>query len=334
MPTRPIPPLPAEPMPPYLATQETAAEDAGDLAASARWRYRLRYGHTHAAQDEVVVGASFNVMSSATVAVDDAAPPRTDVRLCARLDYSDDDERIDALRLVCESDEPGPRGEWPEADIEAWSSVAIALGHGEPDGLGRRYPIAPPLEAGGMAVVGLTWRGLRVADQQNARAALTGIRNRGLGGDAPNGEVVVYRTATVEAAAVAVPLIQRPQPIDISALGDTVAAALAAALVALFGDRSTSQILQISVAYRYSLTPDADTDTGATASLPVLLLPRQPFGHTTMAELVAAMARWQQAATPPTTRAVWAFSLAQFSQFDTQAAAPLLELHELVWPLR
>lgn len=335
MPTRPIPPLPVEPMPPYLATQEAAAEDGDDLAAATRWRYRLRYGHTHAPQDEVVIGASFNVLpwTSAMAVADDAAPARTDVRLCARLDYSDDGERLVALRLVCESDEPGPDGEWPEADIEAWSSGTIALGTGKDDGIGRRYPIEPPLDAGGMPTIGLTWHGLRVADRQNARAALTAIRNRGLAGDDPGSDVVVWRTATVEATTAAVPLIQRPQTIDISALGDSVEAALAAMFVTLFGERCLGQNVQISVAYRYSLAP-LDGDSGPTASLPVLLLARQPLGETTLAELTAALAQWQQAQAPPTTQAAWVFSLAQFSQLDTQAMAPLLELHELVCRLR
>ncbi|WP_313913378.1 hypothetical protein [Tahibacter sp.] len=107
MPIRPtVPPLLWEPAPPGIETQGASAQGAANLAETALWRYHLCYWHEHRAQDEVIVTVSFNgdPLSDTTVAPD-GAPPRIDYQLTVQLDFSDDGESIEALRLTREPDQ-------------------------------------------------------------------------------------------------------------------------------------------------------------------------------------------------------------------------------------
>jgi len=70
-------PLRAYPAMPALAEQGAVAQGAADLAETALWRYHLRYSHEHAAQDDVIVTASFNI-----------APPMSDVLATGRTDIA------------------------------------------------------------------------------------------------------------------------------------------------------------------------------------------------------------------------------------------------------
>jgi hypothetical protein len=335
MSTRLILPLLVEPAPPTLGPQDATAQGAADLAETALWRYHLRYWHEHAAQDEVIVTVSFNIAPSddeMNIPADDT--PRVNCVLAAQLDYSDDGERIEALRLTRAHDEPGPAGRWPCADYRSSAGLIVDLGNGTGDGTVRTYAFDPPMLSEGWPGIGLIWSDLDVTCAQNARASLAVVRNRGLGDhDAPADEVV-YRTATVDALDVVTPFNHWPQDIDISGLGDSVEAALDATFTALFGDRRIGQRATLGLSYGYQLLPAADSDAGPMTYLPVALYPNQPITATTATQIASTLAAWKEANNPATTGSEWLFSLVLFSQVDTRAPRSLLELGRLVYRMR
>lgn len=335
MPTHSPVPLLAEPPPPLLLSQEARAQGAADLAETAQWRYRLRYLHEHRAQDEVIVMASFNVPPSedAVATAPGDAPSRADYRLSARLDFSEDGENIVALRLSCEQGEPGPAGCWPYADYASSDGLLVDLGTGAGEGGVRCYVFEPALPYEGWPAIGLSWDGLNVAAAQNARAALAVVRNRGLVDEAAAVESV-YRTPSVAATAAVAPHNRWPHAIDIGTLADSVDTALNAAFATLFGERWVGQPVTLGLSYGYSPLPGAEPDTAPMLYLPVGLHPKLPLEPATATLLAGLLASWKDAAQPPETAGEWAFSLALFSQVDTQAVQPLLDLGRLVYRLR
>ncbi|MBL8297656.1 MAG: LysM peptidoglycan-binding domain-containing protein [Rhodanobacteraceae bacterium] len=400
-------PLRAYPAMPALEQQDATAQGASDLAETALWRYSLRYSHEHAAQDEVIVTASFNIppppptllaagrtdiaaslarydsaaaslwpMLSyyddpasgdaataanaanslaeliAAVADDWAAywqpldvpaaespdavatvPARADYRFSAQLEYSDDGQHIEFLQLTREQDQPGPAGLWPIAVYRSPAGHVVDLGTGSGDGAVRRYAFDPPVPAAAWASISLTWGSLNLASVQNARASLAVVRNRDLNDEAATTEDFVYRSATVDAAAIVTPLNIWPQGIDISALGDTVEAALNATFTTLFGDQRIGQPITMGLYYGYQLVPAPQPDQALATYLPVGLYPNQFLTATTAAEIAAALAAWKNAHRPATVGGEWAFSLVQFSQVDTSAQRSLLELGRLIYRL-
>jgi hypothetical protein len=334
MPTRPtVPPLLQEPAPPVIETQGASAQGAAVLAETSLWRYHLRYWHEHRAQDEVIVTASFNRVPTSDAAVSsDDAPGCIDCRLTARLDFSDDGESIEALRLTREPDEAMPAGRWPWADYRASDGAIVDLGNGAGEGEERTYAFDPPAPYWSSQNIGLTWNGLDVAGLQNACASLVAVRNRGLGDQSPGVETIVYRTANVQAPTVVMPRNHWPDDIDIGALGDTVDAALDAAFTTLFGKHRIGQRVAMKLSYCYSLLPDAGSDAEPMVCLPVALHTVQPITAQTSAQVAAELDAWKAATDPPATGSEWVISLAQFPQFD--AAQPLLELDRLVYRLR
>lgn len=335
MPGPPKLPLPVEPAPPVLIAQETTAHGAADLAESALWRYHLRYWHEHAAQDEVFVTASFNIAPPhETTTVADAAPPRIDDRLSAQLVYSDDSERIEALRLTREDGEPGSAGRWPYAEHLSSGGPIVALGNGTGDGTVRTYAFDPPMVSEGWSnTIGLTWDALDLAHSQNARASLCVVRNRGLVAEGATTDVV-YRTATVDAPDVATPLNRWLQDVDISDLGDTVEAALEAAFCVLFGERRIGQQVTLGLYYGYQPFPQTGSDAAPMMTVPVAMVPHLPIAAETAAQIAATLAAWKEENQPVTMGGHWLFSLALFSQVDTRTPLALLELGSLVYRLR
>jgi hypothetical protein len=336
MPTRStVPPLLWEPAPPAIETQSASAQGATDLAETALWRYHLRYWHEHQAQDEVVITVSFNSVPSSDVAVAaDGAPGGVDCRLTVQLDFGDDGESIEALRLTREPDEAMPAGRWPCVDHRTSDGAISDLGNGVGEGGERTYAFDPPVPYGSSQRIGLTWDGLDVAGLQNARASLVAVRNRGLRDPDPGVETLVYRTANVQAPTLVMPHNRWSDAIDISALGDTVQVALDAAFTTLFGKHRIGQRIAIKLSYGYSLPPDTGSDTATMAHLPVALSQTQPITAQTSAQVAEALSAWRAANDPPRARGEWVISLAQFAQIDTAAALPLLELDRLVYRLR
>lgn len=333
MPIRPtIQPLLCEPAPPAIQTQGASAQGAGDLAETALWRYHLRYWHEHRAQDEVIVTASFNSVPPSEAA--DGAPTGIDYRLTVQLDFSEDGESIEALRLTREPDEALPAGRWPCVDYRASDGAIIDLGHGVGEGEERTYAFDPPAPYGSSQSIGLTWSGLDVAGLQSACASLVAVRNRGLGEQNPGAESIVYRTANVRAPTVVLPYNRWPDDIDIGALGDTVDVAIGTVFATLFGKHCIGQRVAIKLCYGYSLLPDTGSDTAPMVYLPVGLHTIQPITAQTSAQIAAMLTAWKAATDPPTTRCEWVISLAQFAQIDTATAQPLLELDRLVYRLR
>lgn len=332
MPTSSLSPLLVEPAMPSLEAQDATAQGAADLAETACWRYHLRYWHEHAAQDEVIVTASFNIpppSDDETTTAPTDAPLHFDRVLVAQLVYSDDGGHVQALRLTREHGEDGTPANWPCTACGSSSGVLVDLGNGAGEGAVRTYAIDPPLMSEGWHRIGLAWDNLDVTHTQNARASLAVVRNRGLGSDD-----IVYRRSTVDARDVVTPFNCWPQEIDISDLGDTVDAALDAAFAALFGDRRIGQPVTLGLSYGYQLPPAADADTALTMYVPVGEYPNVRIAATTAAQIAAQLAAWRGAAQPPTTGGVWAFSLAQFSQVDTGTPQPLLDLARLLYRLR
>ncbi|WP_257389607.1 hypothetical protein, partial [Tahibacter caeni] len=316
-------PLPYEPAPPIIAAQLAVAPAAADLAGAARWCYELRYLHEHRAQDEIEIAVSFNVRAAAAA---DAGPAGFDERVVARLVYGDDDE-IRSLRLRRTT----PSTHWPRAGHVTPAGERIDLGDGVGDGDERDYPIDPPLPAAGWQALSLRWCGLTVADAQNARAALTAVRNRGLVDDAS--DIPVYRTATVVAADTVAPLNQWSQDFEIGAPGENLEGALVAAFGVLFGARAIGQPLALRLYYAYALAADDPADA-LLGVLPVALQPPQPLAATTAAEIAARLAGWQAQNQPPSLRARWQIELVQYAQIGTDVPRPLLDLRRLVYRLR
>ena len=336
MSTRSIEPLHWDPAPPVLLSQEATPQGADALADAALWRYHLRYWHEHAAQDEVLITASLNIPSLAeetSIAADDA-PPRSEYRFGARLEYSDDGERVEALRLTREPAETASANPWPLVDYHTSSGPAVELGGGRGEGSVRTYAFDPPVPSGDWPIIGLTWGGLNVAAVQNASASLVVVRNGDLDAQGAGKDYVVYRTAPVHASEVAIPFNRWPQSFDISNLGNALGAALDAAFGALFGERRVGQRVTIELRYGYRLSPEAGPGIGQMVYSPVALYPNQTIAADTAAQIASAASAWWDASNPVTTGGQWAFSLVQFSQIDTHTSRPLLELSEVVYRLR
>ena len=327
MPTPSPQPLHREPAPPTLESQDATAQGADGIAQAALWRYQLVYWHEHAAQDEVLIGVSFNVPPASDLV--DGAPLRVDRQLIVRLDYSEDGEYIHALRLQLEDAVPEA---WPNAEYRSPNGGLVNLGPGSFDGAERTYTFDPPMPfEGWFSRIALTWNDLNVASMQNARATICVVRNRGLVAESASAAVVVYRTTTVEAPGVATPLNRWPQDIDISSLGTSVKTALDAALVALFGQRWIGQVVTMGFAYGYHLSADVPPESQIAVYLPVGVSPKQPMGSETSAQIAALLADWKETVMPATTGGHWAISLLQFSQLETAAPRPLLDLGRLVY---
>ena len=321
-------PLRAEPPPPVIESQGASAQGAADLVEAVRWRYHLRYLHPHAAQDEVMIVLSLNVATPDEAVADDA-PPRDDFRLAARLVYSDDGEFVVALRLTREPDDALPAGRWPTADVRLPSEPPVDLGDGVGDGTERTYAFDPPVPGEGWAGVGLTWHGLGVASAQNARASLAVVRNRGLVDPATGGDAVL-RTATVQAWGPVAPLNRWPDDIDISGLGDSVGAALAAVL----GEFRSGQRVSIEAFYGYRVQPPAERPSSDPDALPLAYLPVGQYGDlaidaSTAARIAETLDEWRRAYDPPARGAQWRLSLVLYAQFV--APEPLLDLRSLVY---
>lgn len=319
MPIRLSVPLPFGPPPPLLASQQADAEGAADLAQAARWRYELHYLHEHRAQDEVEIAVSFNVRADAAAA--DAGPAGFARNVVVRLIHSDDGEDVEALQLRRDT----PAADWPQAAYLTAAGERIDLGAGVDDGDARRY-LLPPQPVQAWHGVSLRWGGLCVAQAQNARAALSAVRNRGLVDE--TSDVPVYRTITVVAADAVAPLNRWSQDFAIGAGGERFEAALDAAIGELFGDRAPGQQLSLALSYACAPRPDLPPLT-----LPVVLQPPQPFDAATAPRIAAALAAWQAANQPPTLHAEWQVALVQYAQIASEPR-PLLDLQRLVYRLR
>ncbi|MEO8672196.1 MAG: hypothetical protein ABI411_12840 [Tahibacter sp.] len=337
MPTRSITPLAIEPAPPIVLSQEALPQGASDLAKCAQWRYHLRYWHPHAPPDEVFITATFNTLpeSDETSVATDDAPPRFEDRLIAQLVYSDDGERIQSLRLTRESDGVGASHRWPHAEYHASGGVIAELGNGIGDGTTRTYAFDPPVESdGGSSTLSLSWEALAVSRAQRASASLFAMRNRGVAGEDPTMDIVVFHTATVDARNTVAPYIRWPQEIDISELGDTIEAALDAAFCTVFDERRIGQPVSLKIDYAYAISPSTDPELEILATLPATMVPRLLVTETSAAEIATALATWKDALAPETRSARWLISLVALSQLDTRAPTPMLELGRLLYRLR
>ncbi|HWU51663.1 MAG TPA: hypothetical protein VN153_02510 [Tahibacter sp.] len=325
MPIRLSLPLPFEPPPPLLVSQQADAEGADDLAQAARWCCELRYRHEHRAQDEVEITVSFNVR--ADTAMRDAGPALFTRGVVARLIHAGDGEDVEALLLHRTS----PATPWPRVVYFTSAGEALDLGDGIDDGEERRYLIPTPQPAPGWHDLGLRWCGLDVARAQNANTALTAVRNRGLV-DKRSG-IPVYRTTTVTAPQPVAPLNRWRQDFAIRVGDESVEMALTAAVDDLFGDDAFGQPLALALSYAYAPGPADDETDLPLICVPVALQAPQPFDATTSKRIAEALAAWQAANQPPARRAQWRVALVQYAQIAPDTQRPLLDLQSLVYRL-
>jgi len=324
MPIRLSVPLPFEPPPPVLMSQQAEAEGAADLAQAARWRYALRYRHEHRVQDEVEISVSFNLRADPDAR--DAGPAGFAHNVVARLIHSDDGEAVEALRLRRDS----PATEWPRIVYFTSTGEPLDLGDGVDEGDERRYVLPVPQPVPGWQDLGLQWSCLDVAQAQNANAALSAVRNRGLVGDAS--DVPVYRTRTVTAPQPVAPLNRWRQDFVIRTGDEPVETALTAALDQLFGNRLVGQTLALQLSYAYA-PGSADGADLPLVTLPVALQAPQPFDAAIPKRIVEVLSAWRDAYQPPALRAQWRLALMQYAQIEPDTAQPLLDLQTLVYPL-
>jgi hypothetical protein len=325
MPIRLSLPLPFEPPPPLLVSQQADAEGADDLAQAARWCCELRYRHEHRAQDEVEITVSFNVR--ADTAMRDAGPALFTRGVVTRLIHAGDGEDVEALLLRRMS----PATPWPRVVYFTSTGEALDLGDGVDDGEERRYLIPTPQPAPGWHDLGLRWCGLDVARAQNANTALTAVRNRGLVDE--SSEIPVYRTTTVTAPQPVAPLNRWRQDFAIRVGDESVEMALTAAVDDLFGDDAFGQPLALELSYAYAPgLADDETDLPLIC-VPVALQPPQPFDATTSKRIAEALTAWQAANQPPARRAQWRIALVQYAQIAPDTQQPLLDLQSLVYRL-
>jgi hypothetical protein len=326
MPTRSLAPLPVEPATPYIESQTATAQGSADLAELAQWRYRLDYRHEHRAQDVVVVAVAFNAPPDAESVAAAAAPACTDYRYRARLIFSDDGERIEALELTSEQPEPGPGGRWPQAHCRTYADADIALGNGEGEGDRRRYAFDPPQADEGWPRIGLSWSGLVLAGIQNAQPSLAAVRNGHL--DEPVADDQIFRTPTATAAAVS-PRIRWSQDVTIDALGDHVDTALDALFACWFGERRNGQCVSLQMSFGFR-AGTGDADLLPMTYVPVGLLSIHPLGRETAQHVAEALASWKEMNAPLARDAEWLFSLTLFSQLDTRVPQPLLDVSRIL----
>lgn len=329
MPFHPTAPLLREPAPPFLESQVALAQGAGDLAELAQWRYRLRYRAEHMAQDVVIVTVAFNVPPGGDASAS-AAPPRADDQYRVQLEYGDDGEQLRALRLVRERRVPAPAIQWPEVAFRASADAVVDLGQGEGDDTTRTYVIDPRLLPPQWPGVELTWSRLATSALQSARASLAVVRN-GDAGLTGAGEHI-FRSATVDAASAAVPLVRWTQDIPIRDLGDALGIALDASFARLFGEHHIGRRVTVQLSYGHRLMP-VDAGDALMSYQPVTMYPVGAITATLASELAAAAAAWQGAYGPGAQGDEWLIALAQFSEIDVQAAQPLLDIDRLTYPV-
>lgn len=317
----------AEPMTPQLETQRAITDDADGLAGLVRWRYYLRYLHEHAPQDEVDIALNFNLRPpEATTPATDDAPAQTEYRYVARVRHSADRENIEALLLRRVGEAP-----WPSADCHVFEEDPIDLGGGTGEGAERCYALDPPLAVGSWLRIGLSWDGLDLLTAQSVLVSLAARRDPAPAAaqhDAP----VVQGTAVVVGPLLK-PLNRWPEEIDIDDQGETLAAALDAVFVALFGERRIGQPVALQFSYGYAIRPDGG-EAGPFAYVPALLHAVQPLAATTASQAAAALDDWLQQTDPPRRAGRWSLTLTQFSQVDPDAREPLLGLSRLIYRLR
>ncbi|MDY7092720.1 MAG: hypothetical protein SX243_07080 [Acidobacteriota bacterium] len=273
-------------------------------------------------------------------AVTEDAPASASFQFRLRLTYSG--ETIESLVIEALQAQPGPVGQWPYATYTAPSGRVVDLGQGSGQGDQRVYdfPTDEPVPAAAWAQIGLEWRGLSTATQQNASVTLSVQRNRELlppgQPQIPTSEAFVFSTATVSAPGLATPLNQWSEPFDITSLGATVEAALQAAFQQLFGDAMDGQPVTIQLSYGFQLVaPGSGDPEGLRTFLPVALYPNQTLDNTTAATLSQALAAWQQAQSPQTAGGAWLIGLTQFSQLSSTSGShrALLNVQEMVYRL-
>jgi hypothetical protein len=231
---------------------ETAARAAGSFANLVSGVAEQWTRHWPAAADleqqqtdsEPVVGAGAGADTRTDTGSGTDAPPRDPVPsrydFRVRVGYATDPAGVvllDTVTLSGLGSGPVDPAIWPAVSCRAPGGRDILLEPQVPVGVSRTYrvPAADRIPAGEPPVLTLGWAGLPVALYQNARAELPVRRNQellGAGGPATC-DAFVFRTALTQAPAPVTPTLSWAEPIDISELGGTLAAALASAFTQL-----------------------------------------------------------------------------------------------------
>jgi len=231
---------------------------------------------------------------------------------------------IASVDIVSLQNEPGPTGEWPDVTYRSPTGLTVQLGSGSTEGGIRVYRFYDPPPEEAWASIELGWAGLNTASFQNARSALSVLRNRMLfepdQPQIPTASDFVFRSPQVQAPSVTTPLNQVPVAYDISGLGATLAEALQAALDALFDGNWLGKRVTMQLSYGYALVPG---NTTLVTALPIGLYPSQTLSADTPGDVQAYMDAWFAAQSPVTEGGNWEIRLTQLSELTADRRAVL-----------
>jgi hypothetical protein len=267
----------------------------------------------------------------------DAPAPRS-YEFRVRVDYVDLDGEsfLDTVTLEAPGTDPVQFAAWPQISCRRPDGGSVGLRpDGEPSERRRVYrvPREDLIPAGEPPSFTLSWPDLPIAEFQNARAELSVRRNQRLLLDGPaTREEFVYQTPRTQAPAPVVPLLDWPDAVDITDLGEgDIASALREAFSQLC---SPSPGLPATVGIRYGHPLALTTDPAQTLSafVPVYLAPTLTLDADTAEQIAVQIVEWTVDHTPAVVPGrSWAFSVTIYSQLESAGRQPLLSLDQLVY---
>lgn len=261
----------------------------------------------------------------------------TSYRFNSRVTYRNEFE-IDTYTLtLTDSLNPILTNTWPDVyvqtqvlGIDTWepipldsSTATVAI---------YKLPENVKVAATAWPVFKLEWAKLNVASVQNARSKMSVERNQNLIHDVETNPAFIFSTDTVVAPSVVTPLNTFGKPVDITALGADLTAALNACFTALFGAAYIGRIVTMELSYGYELVAPDESSEGLVTYLPIGLYPNQALSNITAQQLSAATAAWKQAYKPVENGGEWVFSIKLYSQL-TQNTQTLMNVEHLFYKM-
>ena len=295
-------------------TQENAVHTFAALAANIAqyWAVRLPQDEHKTPQDNLVAALSYNFNSRVTRRGNDLA----------------------SLTLTRLQDDPGPDKNWPDVFTKDSNGQFVKLDPGSEKAASVVYsvPDSVAIPAGNWPVFNLVWHSLNMAKVQNARSKMLVERNQNLLDNVTSNPEFIFTTDKVIAPSVVTPLNNYGERIDITALGNDLAAALQNAFSTLFGDALSGQTVTIELSYGFELvSARQNAEQGLTTYLPIALYPNQTLSDRTGTILSDAVDNWKALNKPSEQGGEWVFSLKLYSKLANSHSQVLMTLDHLIY---